>query len=253
MPRGVTYRFVPKTKSNNFVLVIEGNSHFRQPERGMLGHHALYDQTAITTPEPKDYSKLKTTQKEFEVQVKLQGEITSFFYTHHPLDVAGWKGTLYPVKLNILDICPILSHRAHLPPSVHTTFLGQGFVVCSFMPRPLETATGSVRVPFYYRNIDFDEVLFYHDGDFFSRDNIQAGMLTYHPQGFHHGPHATAVESSWQKTETDEVAVMLDTRRPLNMTPAAQQTEWADYWKSWQHAAEKLQKTAKKREKNTQK
>ncbi len=126
-----------------------------------------------------------------------------------------------------------MSHRAHLPPSVHVTLVGEGFVVCSFVPRPLEEAPGAQRVPFYHRNIDYDEVLFYHAGDFFSRDNITAGMLTLHPHGVHHGPHPKAIEKSWSKTHTDEYAVMVDTRRPLRVTEAARAVEWREYHLSW--------------------
>ena len=235
LPRGVTYRFLPNNNKpgENFFLIIESVSHIRQPDRGMMGQHALYDQSVIVTPNPQDFNTITQANIEYEVKVKRQGQITRFFYDYHPLDVMGWKGNLYPWKLNVHNICPVMSHRAHLPPSVHTTFLGQGFVVCSFLPRPLETAAGAVRVPFYHRNIDYDEVLFYHAGDFFSRDGITEGMMTFHPQGFHHGPHPKAIEKSWTKTETDEIAVMLDTRHPLNFTPEAEQCEWHAYWKSW--------------------
>jgi homogentisate 1,2-dioxygenase len=116
---------------------------------------------------------------------------------------------------------------------VHTTFLGDNFVVCSFVPRPLESDTDAVRVPFYHRNIDYDEVLFYHDGDFFSRDGIDSGMITFHPQGVHHGPHPKAMAASWKKSHTDEYAVMLDTRRPLQVAPQARTVENPKYVDSW--------------------
>lgn len=235
VPRGVTYRFLPDSNqpNANFILIFESPSHIKQPDRGMMGQHALYDQSVITTPSPQDFNAITPANTEYEVKVKRQNQITSFYYPFHPLDVIGWKGNLYPWKINVRDICPVMSHRAHLPPSVHTTFLAQGFVICTFLPRPLETAEGAMRVPFYHRNIDYDEVLFYHAGDFFSRDGISEGMVTFHPQGFHHGPHPNAIEKSWSKTETDEIAVMLDTRRPLNYTPEAEQSENHDYWKSW--------------------
>lgn len=189
IPRGTTVRFTPYgTDSDQLYLVIESRGRIEQPQRGMLGQHALYDQTVITTPEPKDYNVEAQSRSEWEVVVKREGKMTSFFYPYHPLDVIGWKGDLYPWKLNIMDICPVMSHRAHLPPSVHTTFVSKNFVICSFVPRPLESAERAERVPFFHRNIDFDEVLFYHDGDFFSRDNIRPGMVSFHPQGFHHEP-----------------------------------------------------------------
>ncbi len=234
IPRGTTYRFLPDSK-DNFFLVIESKTPIREPERGMLGRHALYDQTVIETPEPEPLvEKPEEKKNEWEIKVKRLNELTSVFYPYPPLDVAGWKGDLSVWKLNVKNICPVMSHRAHLPPSVHTTMLARNFVICTFLPRPLETDPDAVKVPFFHRNIDFDEVLFYHDGDFFSRDSIKPGMITMHPQGIHHGPHPKAIESSKTKTDTNEVAVMLDARNPLHMTPEALQCEWTDYWKSWQ-------------------
>ena len=149
------------------------------------------------------------------------------------MDVVGWKGDLTAFKLNVRDIRPIMSHRYHLPPSVHTTFLGGNFVICTFVPRPFESEPEAMRVPFYHRNIDYDEVLFYHDGDFFSRQHIKPGMLTLHPQGIHHGPHPKAAEKAAGKEGTDEIAVMVDTRYPLKIAKAAEGVEWADYVNSW--------------------
>ncbi len=229
IPRGTTYRLLPETTDNAF-LVIESFSRIRQPERGLMGQHALYDPAVVKTPSPQPIQD----DTEWEVQIKRLNEITSVFYPFNPMDVVGWKGDLTVWQLNIRDFRPVMSHRAHLAPSVHTTFQGQGFVVCSFVPRPLEEDPQAERVPFYHRNIDYDEVLFYHAGNFFSRDGIDAGMITFHPQGIHHGPHPKAVEASRQKTATDEVAVMLDTEKPLRMTEAAQATEWKDYYLSWQ-------------------
>ncbi|MGQ9897518.1 MAG: homogentisate 1,2-dioxygenase [Acidobacteriota bacterium] len=229
IPRGTTYRFVGTDEC--FFLVVQSlGTPLRQPDRGLLGQYSLYDATAIRTP---DLVPITAQAEEYEVRVRRGGELTRIFYPFHPLDVAGWKGDLYPWALNIADFCPVMSHRAHLPPSVHVTLVGEGFVVCSFVPRPLEEAPGAQRVPFYHRNIDYDEVLFYHAGDFFSRDNITAGMLTLHPHGVHHGPHPKASEKSWSKTHTDEYAVMVDTRRPLRVTEAARAVEWPEYHLSW--------------------
>ncbi|QUV84180.1 homogentisate 1,2-dioxygenase [Chloracidobacterium aggregatum] len=229
IPRGTTYRFVGTDECFFFVIQSLG-TRLRQPDRGLLGQYSLYDATAIRTP---DLVPVTTQAEEYEVRVQREGKLTRIFYPFHPLDVTGWKGDLYPWALNIADFCPVMSHRAHLPPSVHVTLVGEGFVVCSFVPRPLEEAPGAQRVPFYHRNIDYDEVLFYHAGDFFSRDNITAGMLTLHPHGVHHGPHPKAIEKSWSKTHTDEYAVMVDTRRPLHVTDAARAVEWPEYHLSW--------------------
>jgi homogentisate 1,2-dioxygenase len=131
------------------------------------------------------------------------------------------------------DIMPLMSHRAHLPPSAHTTFVARDFVVCTFLPRPLESDKDALKVPFYHQNIDYDEVLFYHEGNFFSRDNLHAGMMSLHPMGFPHGPHPKAVKNVGSKTETDEIAVMVDARWPLKVDPAMEGVELKDYWKSW--------------------
>jgi homogentisate 1,2-dioxygenase len=128
-----------------------------------------------------------------------------------------------------------MSHRYHLPPSAHTTFLSNRFVVCTFAPRPFESDPGALKVPFFHNNDDYDEVLFYHAGDFFSRDNIHPGMMTLHPGGFTHGPHPKALKRMFkqEKPGTDEYAVMIDTRDPLEVTAAASGVEWAGYVDSW--------------------
>ena len=152
--------------------------------------------------------------------------ITTITYPFNPLDAIGWKGNLAPVKLNWRDIRPVTSHRYHLPPSVHATFVADRFVVCTFVPRPIESDPGALKVPFFHSNDDFDEVIFYHAGDFFSRDNIEPGMVTFHPAGFTHGPHpkAFAAGAKAAKTMTDEVAVMIDARDALDMGEAATAT-----------------------------
>jgi homogentisate 1,2-dioxygenase len=132
------------------------------------------------------------------------------------------------------DIRPVMSHRAHLPPSAHSTFITKGAVVCSFLPRPLEQDPAALRVPFFHRNTDYDEFLFYHDGDFFSKDNIKPGMATLHPRGIHHGPHPKALANQAKKTSTDECAVMLDGLNPIHVLPAGTECEWKEYWSSWQ-------------------
>jgi homogentisate 1,2-dioxygenase len=172
-------------------------------------------------------------EPEWEVRIKREGAYTSVFYPFNPLDVVGWKGDLCPIELNIKDYRPVMSHRVHLPPSVHTTFLANNFVICSFVPRPFEVDPEAMRVPFFHRNIDYDEVLFYHAGNFFSRHGIDAGMVTWHPQGIHHGPHPKAIGAVRDKTETDEYAVMLDTRYPLKLTQEGHSAEWPEYHMSW--------------------
>jgi homogentisate 1,2-dioxygenase len=178
--------------------------------------------------------KKKTDSRILKVFVKRAEVLTTFGYNRCYFDAEGWKGDYYPLALHIDDMMPLLSHRVHLPPSAHTTFVAQGFVVCTFLPRPLETDPDALKVPFYHQNIDYDEVLFYHAGNFFSRDNLHAGMISFHPAGFPHGPHPKAVATVSQKTHTDEVAVMIDSQRALFIDPEFQKTEVESYWKSWQ-------------------
>lgn len=230
IPRGTTYKMYLTTPCK--FLKVESASEFEQPTRGILGPNALYDQTAIITPEAAHGSEQNL--KEYTIEVKRLGKITRVTYPFNPLDASGWKGSLYPWKLSIYDYCPINSHKYHIPPSGHTTMVCKNFVICSFVARPLEhESEGVLKVPFFHANIDYDEVLFYHAGDFFSRDNIDAGALTFHPQGVHHGPHPKAFERGSKKEFTDEYAVMIDTRNPLQMTEEFSRLENKEYWKSW--------------------
>ncbi len=230
IPRAVTYRVLPET-TDNFFLIIESKTEFDQPDKGLLGQHALYDPAVLVTPEPAPVAD--ATPREWEVRIKVEGEFSKIVYPFNPIDVIGWKGDLTAWKLNMRDIRPVMSHRAHLPPSAHTTFVTGGAVVCSFLPRPLEQDEDAMRVPFYHRNTDYDEFIFYHDGDFFSRDNIKAGMCTLHPRGIHHGPHPKALANQKKKTQTDEYAVMLDGLNPIHVLPAGEGVEWKEYWMSW--------------------
>ncbi len=234
IPRGTSHRFHPTSLST--FLVVESASEFAFPDKGMLGQHALFDPAVLRVPTPGESSSLAAdSQGEWEVRIQREGQITSVFYPFCPLDVVGWKGTLAPTQLNVRDIRPVSSDRYHLPPSAHTTFVAHNFVICTFAPRPLENGDSeAMKVPFYHSNIDFDEVLFYHSGEFFSRQGIAPGMITFHPQGIHHGPQKGAVGRASKATRTEEVAVMIDTKRPLRVSEAATKSEITNYWKSWQ-------------------
>ena len=235
IPRGTLYRFEPKEASS--FLVIESFSEVGFPEKGMLGQHALFDPAVVEIPlmNGAPISSMDGSQSEYEVRIKRNQEITRVFYPFCPLDSVGWKGTLSVLKINVEDIRPVLSDRYHLPPSAHTTFVANQFVVCSFLPRPLEVGDEkALRVPFYHSNIDFDEVIFYHAGEFFSRSGILEGMVTFHPQGIQHGPQKKAVERSREAKYTNEIAVMIDTKRPLQVSGCGASFENQDYWKSWQ-------------------
>ena len=230
MPRGTTYKLFVNEKTE--ILKVESASEVEEPSRGILGPNALYDQTAKFIPTAEVGSEQNL--KEYTVEIKRLGKISSVTYPFNPLDAKGWKGSLYPWKISIYDYCPIMSHRYHIPPSGHTTFVCRNFVICSFVERPLEDAKhGVLKVPFYHSNIDYDEVLFYHKGNFFSRDNISSGAITFHPQGIHHGPHPKAFNSVNDRTYTDEYAVMVDTLYPLRPTPFWDNHENKNYWKSW--------------------
>jgi homogentisate 1,2-dioxygenase len=233
LPRGTTYRFL--ASSPNVHLVIESASEVELPDRGMLGRHAQFDPMVMRIPgvptEPRTDGK--NASGEYELHIKREGDWTKVFYPFNPMDIAGWKGDLSPWAINVDQIKPIVSPGYHLPPSVHTTFVMKNFVVCSFLPRPLESEPGAMKVPFYHRNIDFDEVLFYHAGNFFSREGISAGSVTWHPLGIHHGPHPNAAKNAENKTFTEEVAVMIDTRHPLRATADAASVEFAEYSMSW--------------------
>ena len=230
LPRGTTYRFLPAEGDQRYLL-IESFSEVCIPDRNQLGPNAIFDPAMIDTPELEPCQE--QGEREWAVHIKRQNQITKVFYPFNPNDAVGWKGDLTVWRINVKDIRPVISPRYHLPPSAHSTFMGRNFVICSFLPRPFEEEEGAMRVPFYHSNIDYDEVLFYSAGHFFSREGIGAGMVTWHPQGIDHGPHPKAIAASRTKDRTDEVAVMVDTFRPLQATAAAGLVENENYWASW--------------------
>ncbi len=218
------------------ILLIEAtDSSYMLPDKGIVGPHAIFDPSMLDRPAINDQFKSQQTDHEWQVQIKRLNKISVVTYPFNPLDALGWHGNLSPVRINVNDIRPLMSHRYHLPPSAHTTFVANRFVVCTFVPRPIESDPGALKLPFYHNNDDFDEFLFYHRGQFFSRDNIHPGMTTLHPCGFTHGPHpgAFATASQFARKETDEVAVMVDTRDALEIGDSAAAIEWTEYAQSW--------------------
>ena len=224
LPRGTMWRI--ETAAPLDVLMIEAtNSSYQLPDKGLVGQprdlrsgdarHAADRRRVPRAAEP--------TTARWQVEVKRRNALSLITYPFNPLDAVGWHGELSVVRLNVRDIRPLMSHRYHLPPSAHTTFLANRFVVCTFAPRPFETDPGALKVPFFHNNDDYDEVIFYHAGDFFSRDNIHPGMMTFHPGGFTHGPHPKALTRMFQqaKPATDEYAVMIDTRDALEVGAGA--------------------------------
>jgi homogentisate 1,2-dioxygenase len=193
----------------------------------------------LDVPAIDDAFRAQQTEDEWQVVIKRHNALSTVTYPFNPLDAIGWHGNIAVARINWRDIRPLMSHRYHLPPSAHSTFVADGFVICTFVPRPIESDPGALKVPFYHNNDDYDEVIFYHAGDFFSRDNIKPGMLTFHPAGFTHGPHpkAFAKAMSEPKKFTDEVAVMIDTRSALEQGPGLSAVEWTGYVDSWKPKA----------------
>ncbi len=234
IPRSTTWRLDPN--ESLFLLMIENtDAAYALPEKGIVGQHALFDPAVLEVPSINARFQAQYSERTTQVEVKRHDQVSVITYPFNPLDAVGWHGDLAVLRLNWRDIRPLMSHRYHLPPSAHTTFVGQGFVVCTFVPRPIESDPGALKVPFYHNNDDYDEVLFYHAGDFFSRDNIEAGMVTFHPAGFTHGPHPKAFQAGLKnsKTFTDEVAVMIDTRHALQFSDAVKEVENPQYVYSW--------------------
>jgi len=235
LPRGTMWRL--ECREPVAALLIEAtNSSYELPDRGLVGQHAIFDPAVLDAPRiDAAFREQQSDTTAWQVDVKRRDAVSTITFPFNPLDAIGWHGELSVVRLNVRDIRPLMSHRYHLPPSAHTTFLAQRFVVCTFTPRPFETDPGAIKVPFFHNNDDYDEVIFYHAGDFFSRDNIHPGMMTLHPGGFTHGPHPKALGNMLvqKKPATDEYAVMIDTRDALEIQPGAAAVEWTGYVDSW--------------------
>jgi homogentisate 1,2-dioxygenase len=235
LPRSTSWRLVSSAPVS-MLLIEASNSSYMLPDKGLLGPNAIFDEAMLDVPRIDDAFLAQQDEQDWQVRVKCRGQISRITFPFNPLDAIGWKGDLCPVRINWRDIRPIMSHRYHLPPSVHTTFVANRFIVCTFVPRPFETDPDALKVPFFHNNDDFDEVIFYHKGEFFSRDNIHPGMVTWHPVGFTHGPHPKALQNAFtpKASATDEVAVMIDTRDALDLDPLAEPIEWQAYVNSWQ-------------------
>lgn len=234
LPTGVIWRLLPRANESQRMLCVEAAGHIEPPGRyvnryGQFLENSPYCERDIRAPqwvEPRD------EEGEFEVRVKARGGTTRYLYGRHPMDVVGWDGHLWPYAFNIEDFEPITG-RVHQPPPVHQTFDGPGFVVCSFVPRLFDYHPQAIPAPYNHSNVDSDEVIYYVEGDFMSRRGVERGALTVHPNGIPHGPHPGAYEGSIGKERTDELAVMVDTFRPLQMTAAAADLEDESYATSW--------------------
>jgi homogentisate 1,2-dioxygenase len=233
VPRGTIYQ-IEFAGENNRLFIVESFSPVTPPKRylskyGQLLEHSPYCERDIRPPQ--DLQTFDETG-DFLIKTKKKSKLYGIHYGHHPFDVVGWDGCCYPYALSIHDFEPITG-RVHQPPPVHQTFDAHNFVICSFVPRLYDYHPEAIPAPYNHSNIDSDEVLYYVDGDFMSRKNVTRGMITLHPAGIPHGPHPGAVEKSIGKKETLELAVMVDTFHPLQLTKQALSIENEGYVMSW--------------------
>ncbi|MBL8141180.1 MAG: homogentisate 1,2-dioxygenase [Acidobacteria bacterium] len=233
IPRGLLYR-ARFTEPGARCLVIESRGYVRTPRRYRNEHGQLLEEAPFSERDIRPPSRLPVFDEtgEFRVVVKKDSRLTEFVLDHHPFDVVGWDGYYYPWAFNIHDFEPRVG-RFHLPPPVHQTFEGDGFVICSFCPRPYDFDPTAVPAPYNHSNVMSDEVLYYASSEFMSRKGIEYGSITLHPDGVPHGPHPGRTEASIGQAQTNELAVMLDTFRPLRVTSQARTIEDARYFRSW--------------------
>ena len=233
--RNITHRWrLDSTKGATKLLVMESRGHIRFPSRyrndmGQLLEGAPYSERDIRRPE---WAEPHDERGEFPILVKQYDALNELVLDHHPFDVVGWDGYFYPGIFSIHDFEPIVG-RIHQPPPVHQTFQGDGFVICSFCPRPYDFDPQAVPAPYNHSNVDSDEVLFYASSEFMSRKGIEYGSITHHPDGLPHGPHPGRAEASIGATHTNELAVMMDSFRPLKVAKAACAIEDEAYHRSW--------------------
>ena len=236
IPASTTHRWVHDDPID--ALIVEARGHVAPPRKylsaeGQFLEHAPYCERDLRAP-----SELVAVDGEHlehvDVIVRTRAGLSRHTHRHHPFDVVGWDGQIYPWALNIADFEPIVG-RLHQPPPVHQTFEGPGFVICSFVPRPFDFHPEAVKVPYHHANTDSDEILFYSDGDFMSRagSGIGVGSISYHPAGFVHGPQPGSHEASLAHDRTEETAVMIDTFAPLAVSDAAREVSDPDYPWSW--------------------
>ena len=234
LPRGTMWRLACEGDAE-FLIIEAVNDAFQLPEKGLVGPHAIFDPAILRTPTIDEAFLAQQDENEWQLKIKRLNAVSIATYPYNPLDAVGWHGDLAPVSVNWRDIRPLMSHRYHVPPSAHSTFVTKRFVVCTFVPRPFESDPDALKVPFFHNNDDYDEVIFFHKGNFFSRDNTHPGMMSFHPCGFTHGPHPKALQRAFKPKvdATDEVAVMLDARDPLTPANLPDGVEFSAYVESW--------------------
>lgn len=233
IPRGTVYQIDFDTTDNRF-LIVESFSPILTPKGyrnyfGQMLEHSPFCERDFRLPQ-----NLETHNEtgEFKIYIKKKGIMYSYIYENHPFDVVGWDGFNYPYAISIFDFEP-LTGRVHMPPPIHQQFEGNNFVICSFVPRLYDYHPEAIPAPYHHSNVDADELLYYVDGDFMSRNNIQKGQITLHPGGIPHGPHPGAIERSIGQKETKELAVMIDPFNPVSITEEALKIEVNEYHKSW--------------------
>lgn len=233
IPRGTIYQIEFDTEDNR-LLWLESFSPIETPRRyrnhyGQLLEHSPFCERDMKLPQ---YKAPIDQKGEFLVKVKKEGKIYPITYANHPFDVVGWDGFFYPYGFSIHDFEPITG-RIHLPPPIHQNFEGNNFVVCSFVPRLYDYHPDAIPAPYNHSNIDSEEILYYVDGDFMSRNHIEKGFFTLHPGGIVHGPHPGAAERSVGQKETGELAVMVDPFHPVKLTQEALDMQDPEYVRSW--------------------
>jgi homogentisate 1,2-dioxygenase len=233
IPRGTVYQVKFDTPDNRWLFVESVDPIFTprryRNEFGQMLEHSPFCERDIQRPH-----SLKTYDEQgaFDIYIKKRGFMFPYVYANHPFDVAGWDGYHYPYTFSIFNFEPITG-RIHMPPPIHQTFESRNFVICSFVPRLYDYHPDAIPAPYHHSNIDSDELLYYVDGDFMSRNNIQKGQITLHPGGIPHGPHPGAIERSIGKKSTEELAVMIDPFQPVQITEEALKIDVKDYYKSW--------------------
>lgn len=233
IPRGTIYRIRFKFPENR-LFIVESFSPIRFPKKYLSKYGQLLEHSPFCERDIRPPKELTTAEEkgDFLIKTKKKGRMYGLHYGHHPFDVIGWDGYCYPFAFSIHDFEPITG-RVHQPPPVHQTFEANNYVVCSFCPRLFDYHPDAIPAPYNHSNIDSDELIYYVDGDFMSRKNVTRGMITLHPGGIPHGPHPGAVEKSIGAKETKELAVMVDTFHPLQLTVEALTLENPDYTMSW--------------------
>jgi homogentisate 1,2-dioxygenase len=233
IPRGTTYH-IRMDEGPQTWLCLFTPGEIETPDRyrnryGQLLEHAPYSQRDFHPPAELH---THTGREDVELTVRVRDGLQRFVLDHHPFDVVGWDGYVYPYTFNVDDFEPVTG-RIHLPPPVHQTFQGPNFVICSFCPRPLDWDPDAIALPYHHSNVQSEEAIYYVDGNFGSRKGVEAGAITLHPSGLPHGPQPGLVERSLGATRTEELAVMWDTFRPLRLTALAQELDDPSYALSW--------------------